>query len=79
MPIIDPDAPTGIVHLSCNKTHILHEACYDHLNMFAKEKRQELLCPMCRAVIDVDKVVRVKKMNQAEIEGFLKIEKHLKG
>ena len=34
---------------------------------------------MCRAVVDVDKVVRVKKMNDAEIEGFRRIEKHLKG
>jgi hypothetical protein len=33
---------------------------------------------MCRAVIDKEKVVRVQKMTDEEIKGFLRIERYLK-
>ena len=44
-----------IVQLACHELHVLHEDCYTN---FVKHFNHEALCPLCRAFVEENKVIK---------------------
>ena len=52
------EAPCTISELACHKKHVLHEECLGDWIKHNEQKGTDSLCPICRAKIDKDKIVK---------------------
>ncbi len=52
--------------LNCHKTHLMHDACLQHMMNFMKEKGQTPSCPICRLTIQ-ENLIKPIKINLDEI------------
>ena len=41
---------------ACHRTHMLHEDCFKELEKFATKKKSKLTCPVCRKLVDKEKI-----------------------
>ena len=56
-----------IVQFACFPDHQFHKSCYDEFVEYFEKQGTPLLCPLCRAEVDKDKVVE-KKIEQQQDE-----------
>ena len=47
-----------IIQLACYETHKFHEACYNNFAEFSEKNNTPLLCPLCRAPVKQDQIVK---------------------
>lgn len=59
------EAPCSVTELACHKNHALHTDCLNDWLQHCESKDQTAKCPICRANIDKDRLIKKNIKNEA--------------
>ena len=57
---MEMDPGDTVIQLACHESHQFHEECYNNFIKHFEENNTPLLCPLCRAPVRKDNVVKKK-------------------